>query len=160
MGIHREPTFAAATFDPPAGRLEFPPRPRLEPAAAMTARSPLLFAALLLPGAGPAEAPPAAGDWNQWRGPHRDGRVAFDLPGSLGEPALKESWRTTLGASYSGPVLGPDGRGGARVYTTESVGNTFETAKAFDAAAGDLLWEAKWEGSFSVPFFANPKTNG
>ena len=124
----------------------------------MTACSPLLFAALLLPIAGPAEAPPAAGDWNQWRGPQRDGRVAFDLPASLDEPALKETWRVPLGASYSGPVVGPDGKGGARVYTTETVGNTFETAKAFDAATGDLVWEAKWEGSFSVPFFA--KANG
>ena len=124
----------------------------------MTACSPLLLAALLLPAAGPAEAPSDAGGWNQWRGPQRDGRVGFDLPASLDEPALKETWRVPLGASYSGPVVGPDGKGGARVYTTETVGNTFETAKAFDAATGDLVWEAKWEGSFSVPFFA--KANG
>ncbi|QDT14721.1 PQQ-binding-like beta-propeller repeat protein [Alienimonas californiensis] len=115
----------------------------------------LPFAVLLL-AAGPAG--DASTGWDQWRGPTRDGRTAVTLPASLDEATVKEAWRVPLGASYSGPVLGPDGQGGTRVYTTEAVGNTFEAAKAFDAATGKLLWETQWKGYLSVPFFA--KANG
>ncbi len=134
--------------------------------------SPVLlpFAALLLAAgpAGEAAAGEAGTGWAQWRGPTRDGQTAVTLPESLDEATVKEAWRVPLGASYSGPVVGPapvgpapdgqGGRGGGRVYTTETVAQTYETAKAFDAATGELLWEAKWKGAFSVPFFA--KANG
>ena len=120
----------------------------------------LLPLAAFLIAAGPAGAPDAAETpgWNQWRGPTRDGRTDVTLPASLDEATLKEAWRTPLGASYSGPIVGPAGEDGTRVYTTETVGNTYETAKAFNAATGELLWEAKWKGALSVPFFA--KANG
>ncbi|MFH5803328.1 hypothetical protein [Alienimonas sp. DA493] len=117
--------------------------------------APLLPFAVLLLAAGPGGEPSAG--WDQWRGPTRDGRTAVTLPTALDEATVKELWRAPLGASYSGPVLGPDGKGGARVYTTEAVGDTFEAAKAFDAATGELLWETQWKGFLSVPFFANPK---
>ena len=112
--------------------------------------APLLLAALA---AGPAPGADAGTNWDQWRGPNRDGRTAAALPTSLEKTALTEAWRVPLGPSYSGPVTD-----GARVYTTETVDARFETAKAFDAATGDLVWEAKWEGRLSVPFFA--KANG
>ena len=107
--------------------------------------APLLLSALLP--AGPGDA------WDQWRGPRRDGTTAAALPASLDEPAFKEAWRATLGPSYSGPVTD-----GARVYTTETVGNAYEVAKAFDPATGEQLWESRWDGALSVPFFA--KANG
>ncbi|NNJ27119.1 PQQ-binding-like beta-propeller repeat protein [Alienimonas chondri] len=122
----------------------------------------LPFAVLLL-AADPAVLDEGRGGWDQWRGPTRDGRTAVTLPTSLDEATLKEAWRVELGASYSGPVVGPapadeNGNRGSRVYTTETIGNTYESAKAFDAATGELLWEAKWKGALSVPFFA--KANG
>ncbi|MEM9703133.1 MAG: PQQ-binding-like beta-propeller repeat protein, partial [Planctomycetota bacterium] len=113
----------------------------------------LPFAALLL-AADPAE----KGEWNQWRGPDRDGQSAVPLPTSLDEGAVKEAWRVTLGPSYSGPIVGVGPDGGKRVFTTETVGRAFETAKCLDADTGEQIWEAKWEGAMSVPFFA--KANG
>ena len=109
--------------------------------------APLLLAALVTAAPG---GPDAA--WPQWRGPDRDG-VAAELPASLDEGSFTEAWRVELGPSYSGAVTD-----GARVYTTETVGNAREVAKAFDPATGELLWETAWDGALSVPFFA--KANG
>ena len=109
-----------------------------------------MFAPLLLAAALPLHAD--ADRWDQWRGPTRDGAAAA-LPDSLGEGDLKEAWRATLGPSYSGPVTD-----GAKVYTTETVGAAEEVVRAFDAATGEPVWETRWAGALSVPFFA--KANG
>ena len=91
---------------------------------------------------------PAAADWPQWRGPHRDGSCSGtkwpkDLSG------LKEKWRLPLGASYSGPVTK-----GPLVFTTESRDKQFELAHAVDAESGKIVWTAQWEGYQGIPFFA------
>ncbi len=90
----------------------------------------------------------ASADWNQWRGPHRDGSVAgTKWPEKL--TGLKEKWRLPLGQSYSGPVTG-----GKFVFTTESQDKQFELLHAVDAASGRIAWTGKWEGYQTVPFFA------
>ncbi|QDU36426.1 outer membrane biogenesis protein BamB [Maioricimonas rarisocia] len=93
--------------------------------------------------------------WTEWRGPRRDGTVVDSTawPDALGEEQLKLEWRTDLGPSYSGPIVA-DGR----VYVTETVGEKEEVVRAFDVATGEALWEARWQGAMSVPFFA--RANG
>jgi hypothetical protein len=45
-------------------------------------------------------------EWNQWRGPNRDGQVAGPAwPDRLTENHLEQRWRVDLGPSYSGPVV-------------------------------------------------------
>jgi outer membrane protein assembly factor BamB len=97
----------------------------------------------------------AAATWPQWRGPHRDGRVAPSRPwpDRLSDDVLRASWRRPLGPSYSGPIVSDD-----VVFTTETRERRFEAASAFDRRTGALIWEAVWEGAMSVPFFA--KANG
>jgi outer membrane protein assembly factor BamB len=93
-------------------------------------------------------------DWSQWRGPHRDGRVAeTPWPSRLDEDLLKPVWRATLGLSYSGPVVA-----GQLVFVTESTNQMTEAVLAFDRSTGDLRWRQEWEGYVKVPFFA--KANG
>ena len=41
-------------------------------------------------------------EWNQWRGPKRDGTIDIELPENLED--INKSWEVTLGPSYSGPV--------------------------------------------------------
>lgn len=96
-----------------------------------------------------------AGDaWNQWRGPHRDGRLSgAEWPSRLDESSLKQRWRIPLGPSYSGPVLNGD-----RVFTTETVDKKRERVTAFRRADGSVAWTREWEGAMSVPFFA--RSNG
>ncbi|MFO1511650.1 MAG: PQQ-binding-like beta-propeller repeat protein [Verrucomicrobiota bacterium] len=97
---------------------------------------------------------PLAADWPQWRGPQRDGQVTGERwPDRLGSNQLQQIWRVELGPSYSGPVVVGD-----RVFTTETKDKKFEVVTAFDRKSGKQLWQAKWEGALSVPFFA--KSNG
>ena len=41
-------------------------------------------------------------DWNQWRGPKRDGSIQAALPDNLDD--LNKVWEVSLSPSYSGPV--------------------------------------------------------
>ena len=93
-------------------------------------------------------------DWNQWRGPKRDGKLTgLKLPNTLDDQQLRKVWSTPLEPSYSGPLVVGD-----RVYTTQTIQRKFEAVTAHDRETGQQLWEKKWEGAMSVPFFA--KANG
>jgi outer membrane protein assembly factor BamB len=90
----------------------------------------------------------AAAQWNQWRGPNRDGSFkGREWPADFS--GLKEKWRVPLGPGYSGPVTN-----GNLVFTTESKDKQFELAHAVDAETGKIVWSAQWEGHQGVPFFA------
>ena len=93
-------------------------------------------------------------DWNQWRGPQRDGKLSGPtLPNTLDDQQLRKVWSKPLGPSYSGPLVVGD-----RVFTTQTKGRKFEVVTAHDRNTGQQIWEQKWEGAMSVPFFA--KANG
>ena len=96
----------------------------------------------------------ASEQWNQWRGPSRDGLVrGSQWPESINTNHLQLRWRVELGPSYSSPIFWGD-----RTYTTETLNKKSEVVKCFDLPSGKLLWTQSWEGSVSVPFFA--KSNG
>lgn len=103
----------------------------------------LIFIALSMPADTPT--------WPQWRGPSRDG---FAAPGTAWPDnlkALETIWAVeNLGPSYSGPIVGPD-----RVYITETRDKKQEVVIAYDRATGKQLWTQQWDGSMTVPFFAN-----
>ncbi len=101
---------------------------------------------------------PARADapWGQWRGPARDGFVAATAapwPDALAADRLETRWRVDLGPSYSGPVVAGD-----IVIVTETRDKKTEHVRALDRATGRERWQATWEGSMKVPFFA--ATNG
>lgn len=97
------------------------------------------------------EPPPEKEEWWQWRGPGRDAQlgVTKPWPSDLKEGSLKQKWRVELGDGYPGPIVG-----GNKVFTAETVNKTEEVVKAFNQKDGKLLWEARWKGSLTVPFFA------
>ncbi len=113
----------------------------------------LLGAILWITVAIPAFADPTKGDWPQWRGPTRDGKISGGpaWPSSLN--ALSKRWRVELGPGYSGPIIW-----GNRVFVTETENNEKEIVRALDRKTGTELWRAPWSGALSVPFFA--KANG
>ena len=97
---------------------------------------------------------PARADapWGQWRGPARDGFVAATAapwPDALAADRLETRWRVDLGPSYSGPVVAGD-----IVIVTETRDKKTEHVRALDRATGRERWQATWEGSMKVPFFA------
>ncbi|MCU0704319.1 MAG: PQQ-like beta-propeller repeat protein [Fimbriiglobus sp.] len=100
--------------------------------------------------AAPADAPAT---WTQWRGPTRNGFVAqgsAPWPKVLNNKALTKIWSAdNLGPSYSGPIVSAD-----KVFTTETVDKKEERVTAFDRVTGKMIWQVKWEGATTVPFFA------
>lgn len=93
--------------------------------------------------------------WPQWRGPTRDGRVAETSawPDRLAGDSLAQSWRVSLGPSYSGPIVSE-----TTVFATETIDEKREVVRALDRKTGKQHWEASWDGAMKVPFFA--KSNG
>uniref|UniRef100_A0A7C4LMW1 Pyrrolo-quinoline quinone n=1 Tax=Schlesneria paludicola TaxID=360056 RepID=A0A7C4LMW1_9PLAN len=97
----------------------------------------------------------AAAEWNQWRGPRRNGLVngGTEWPDRLSPEVLQVAWRVPLGPSYSGPVATE-----AAVYVTETQDQKREVVRGIDRRTGKELWGTAWDGALSVPFFA--KANG
>ena len=131
-------------MDRPASRtLRFPclPGRRLLAAACFLA----LFASALIVPASAADRP----DWNEWRGPDRNGidTGARTWPASL--DGLKQVWRVELGKGYPGPLVG-DGK----VFVVESLADESAQVRALDRETGKELWTKSWESSGEVPFFA------
>lgn len=90
------------------------------------------------------------GSWPQWRGPQRNGLIeAAAWPRDLSEKHLVENWSVPQGPSYSGPIVADD-----RVFVTETKDKKYEVVRALERKTGKQLWEAQWEGSMKVPFFA------
>jgi outer membrane protein assembly factor BamB len=91
----------------------------------------------------------SATNWNQWRGPHRDGSVeSTDWPDQL-QGRLELLWEKPLQPSYSGPIVNGD-----LVFTTETVDKKTEQVTAYSLTTGELRWTVQWPGAMSVPFFA------
>ena len=91
------------------------------------------------------------GDWTQWRGSDRAGRLAETAawPEKLDESSLAQVFRIPLGPSYSGPIVAND-----RVFVTETVNKQTEVVRALNRFTGEELWKVEWPGAMTVPFFA------
>ena len=76
-------------------------------------------------------------DWNQWRGPERDGKLpGLELPTTLDDQQLRKVWSIPLEPSYSGPLVVGD-----RVYTTQTIKQKHEAVTAHDRKTGQQLWD-------------------
>ncbi len=114
----------------------------------MTVRVRLLGAALLLAilagGGLGVEAEQASPNWDQWRGPGRDG---VGDPGALPDalPAqLTEVWRVPVGEGYSGPLV-IDGT--VYQFGRQDGG---EVLRALSLADGSELWTTSYNAPFEV----------
>ncbi len=92
-------------------------------------------------------------EWNQWRGPNRDGQVAGPAwPDRLTDNYLQPRWRVTLGPGYSGPVMSAEA-----VFVTETKEKSTEVVRALARATGKELWKVEWPGALNVPFYAKSR---
>ena len=90
----------------------------------------------------------AAQDWNQWRGPGRDG-VAGALKSPAAWPkALEKQWSATVGGGYSSPVVA---NGAVFVFTRD---NDEETLVKLDAATGAIAWKKSYPAEFKKNQYA------
>lgn len=92
-----------------------------------------------------------AADWNQWRGPHRDGIVAgFKAPATWTTNSLAKQWTVTVGEGHASPVIVGD-----RVYVFAREGEN-EILRCLAAADGKVVWQQ----SYPVPYDMNPAARG
>ena len=79
-----------------------------------------------------------AGDWPQWRGPHRDGHSSeTGLATTWSEDGPPELWRIEAGESFSGLSVV-----GQRIFTAWIEGER-EVVLALDARTGRKLWQTE-----------------
>jgi outer membrane protein assembly factor BamB len=85
-------------------------------------------------------------DWNQWRGPNRDGTASEFKPSKAYPDLLKKVWSVEVGIGHSSPVIA-----GNIAYVFSRVGEQ-EVASSYDLTAGKLLWK----DAYDVPYTMNP----
>jgi outer membrane protein assembly factor BamB len=89
-----------------------------------------------------------AGDWPEWRGPHRDG-VLTGEPSSWPEK-LNLKWKINVGEGHASPIVA-----GASAYTFSRLDDQ-ETVTAIDPATGKI----RWQQHYPAPYKMNPAATG
>lgn len=94
-----------------------------------------------------------AGDWPQWRGPDRDGRVSDgeSFPETLPAQA-SPAWRIEAGGGHSGIVVSD----GSLVYLDEREGR--EVAHRLDAQTGREIWRQPYAEAHKDEWGAGPRS--
>ncbi len=109
------------------------------------------IAALLFPTLLAAGASVAAADWNQWRGPNRDGIATdFKAPATWTADSLAKKWTVTVGEGHSSPVVAGD-----RVYVFAREGDN-EIMRCLALADGKVVWQQ----AYAAPYDMNPAARG
>ncbi len=98
--------------------------------------------------------PATAQDWNQWRGPSRDGLVpAANAP--VNWPAsFQRTWRVEIGEGYSSPVVS-----GKTVFV-HSRRDPEEAVMAINVADGKTIWQQKYQADFKKNQYAVKMAKG
>jgi outer membrane protein assembly factor BamB len=114
------------------------------------------LAAVILPpegGSYAVEAQAAQQEWNQWRGPARNGTVAASSTPKW--PATwKRAWRVEVGEGYSSPVVS-----GGRAFV-HSRRDADELVTSIDLATGKVAWQSKYTAPFNKNSYATKMASG
>jgi outer membrane protein assembly factor BamB len=86
------------------------------------------------------------GDWPQWRGPARDGRIPDLKPRAAWPAALKTGWTVKVGVGHASPVVV-----GNRAFVFSREGEN-EVLRALDLSTGREVWRQ----SYPAPYTLNP----
>ncbi|MDO8543626.1 MAG: PQQ-binding-like beta-propeller repeat protein [Opitutaceae bacterium] len=89
----------------------------------------------------------SAADWNQWRGPNRDGVASgFKPPATWTKDSLAKKWTVTVGEGHSSPVVVGD-----RVFVFARE-NDQEILRCLLLADGKTVWQ----DAYPAPYDMNP----
>jgi outer membrane protein assembly factor BamB len=85
-----------------------------------------------------------AQDWPQWRGPNRDGAIAFFSEPASWPESLVQKWRVEVGFGYATPILVSN-----RIYMFSRQGED-EVMTALDADSGKVIWRTGYPAPFEM----------
>jgi outer membrane protein assembly factor BamB len=88
----------------------------------------------------------AENDWDQWRGPHRDGTVDDFVAPKEFPSELKKVWSVEVGIGHASPVVSSN-----KVFVFTRLGEQ-EVAAAYDLAGGKIIWK----DTYDAPYEMNP----
>ncbi|HET7218951.1 MAG TPA: PQQ-binding-like beta-propeller repeat protein [Vicinamibacterales bacterium] len=86
----------------------------------------------------------AAQDWNQWRGPARNGAAAAFKPPAAWPDRPKQIWKIQVGIGHSSPLAV-----GGRVYVFSRVGEQ-EAISVRDLASGKEIWRQAYDAPYQM----------
>jgi len=95
-----------------------------------------------------------AQDWNQWRGPSRDGVIPAAVVPKQWPKATRRGWQVEIGEGYSSPVVA-----NGRVFL-HSRRDPDEVVTAIDLASGKVLWQKAYAASFTKNQYATQMAKG
>ncbi len=95
-----------------------------------------------------------AQEWNQWRGPSRNGAVAAASEPQVWPEKLNQTWRVEIGEGYSSPVVDK-----GRVYVS-SRRDPDEIVMAINLADGKVIWKQQYPASFQKNQYASEMAKG
>ena len=99
-----------------------------------------LFVGLILP----VQAQRASNDWNQWRGPNRDGSAPAPSDPKAWPEKLTQKWKVEVGSGYATPLVV-----GNRIYQFSRQGER-EVMTALDVDTGKMLWQTGHDAPFTM----------
>src|SRR5688572_16733562 len=95
-----------------------------------------------------------AQEWDQWRGPARDGSVSGKNVPAAWPEALQRTWRVEVGEGYSSPVVA-----GGRAFV-HGRRDPEEIVASINLADGKVLWEQKYQANFKKNQYAVQMAKG
>jgi len=98
--------------------------------------------------------PTIAQEWNQWRGPSRNGAVAAASEPQVWPEKLNQTWRVEIGEGYSSPVVDK-----GRIYVS-SRRDPDEVVMAINLADGKVIWKQQYPASFQKNQYASEMAKG
>jgi outer membrane protein assembly factor BamB len=98
--------------------------------------------------------PTEAGDWNQWRGPGRDGQVSGFQPPESWPKELKLQWKVEVGRGHSSPVVAGD-----QVFVFSRQGDK-EVVRRLRLSDGREVWSQSYPAPFEMSPYAKAHGQG
>jgi outer membrane protein assembly factor BamB len=95
-----------------------------------------------------------AQEWNQWRGPARDGSVSGKNVPTAWPESFQQAWRVEIGEGYSSPVVA-----GGRVFV-HGRRDPEEIVAAINLADGKVVWQQKYQADFKKNQYAVQMAKG
>ncbi|HYB97438.1 MAG TPA: PQQ-binding-like beta-propeller repeat protein [Vicinamibacterales bacterium] len=96
----------------------------------------------------------SAQDWNQWRGPSRDGAVPASLLPRQWPATVQPSWQVEVGEGYASPVVAA-----GRVFV-HSRRDPDEIVTAIDVSTGKVAWQQTYQAQFAKNQYASRMAKG